>query len=311
MSTGSEPAFASVDLTSIPSKPSRAYARAIWTSIVSSILPGLGQLIQGQTAAGALWLGSFAGAAILMLSLRVFSTWRGYTISTLVLLAFICASTGHTFFTAATKEQRNPPGILILLPLAFALAMTCFWLAFLLMDAGFRTYRVPSTAMQPTIEKGDHVMADLHAYLMHAPNRGDIAVIRRGGIVYLKRVIGLPGETISIDEGVVSLNHQRLDESYVQFGDAAPFGRDFPETSIPSGYYFVMGDARDIALDSRSKEFGLVKREEIKGRVLYVANSTRTGRRTDLSQPSPVPGGSRSQLDGPPIGRTFPLAGSP
>lgn len=149
--------------------------------------------------------------------------------------------------------------------------------------------------MTPTIEKGDRVIADMRAFSAHDPVRGEVVIIARGSISYVKRVIAVPGEVVSINGGVVSIDGNPIAESYVSLTEGAEaYGRDFQATKVPAHRYFLLGDARDIALDSRSEEFGMIDRGQIKGRVHYVWDSGRIGRRADHAQPTPLPGGPNS-----------------
>jgi signal peptidase I len=255
----------------------------------------MGQFIQGRAPAAALWLGGFVAIVVLVAMVRMFSAYVVMLGSLLLVFALACASACDAFFFPVAHGRRSPPRFLIGLPLAVAFLFACVTWNVLLVATGFRLYNVPSSAMEPTIEKGDAIIADMHAYQGHAPDRGDIVTMSRARIIYVKRVIGLPGDEVSISGGVVSINSQPISEPYVEFTEGPEaFGRNFPATRIPDRSYFVMGDHRDISLDSRSEQFGLATKDEIKGRVLYIFNSGRVGRRIDRDQPSHVPGGPHS-----------------
>jgi signal peptidase I len=278
-----------------PSSSSRAYTRPILTSILSAIVPGLGQITQGRIAAGALWLGSFAALISLAAGLRWSATYAGFLASILLLIIFNCASAGEAFFHTVPSGRRRPPSFLVLLPLLVAFFFGCISWVISFRASGLMSYSVPSTSMQPGIESGDEIVGDLRAYSAHGPDRGDIVTISRAGVVYLRRVIAVPGEVISISGGVVSIDDHPIDEPYVQFTEGPnAYGRDLVATRIPAHSYFVMGDKRDVSLDSRSQDFGFVNQNEITGRVLYIINSRRVGRSIDRQQAAPVPGGPQS-----------------
>jgi len=84
---------------------------------------------------------------------------------------------------------------------------------------------------------------------------------------YIKRVIGLPGDTVEVRTGYVFVNGQRLEEPYVNPSYRSR-SNDFPATTVPPSNYFVMGDHRDRSSDSRV--WGFVPRELIKGRALLI-----------------------------------------
>ena len=109
---------------------------------------------------------------------------------------------------------------------------------------------VSGECMQPHLYTGERVLANKLAYHLSAPKRGEIVIFdypKDTRQIYVKRVIGLPGETVAIQNGLVSINGKRLPEPYKTYeahGDMAP-------RAIPSGQYFVMGDNRDVSDDSR------------------------------------------------------------
>ena len=131
-----------------------------------------------------------------------------------------------------------------------------------------QAFYIPSSSMEHTLEIQDRVLVNKLSYRLHDVNRGDVVVFERppndvGQIRDLiKRVIGLPGETVEGRDGVVYVNGRRLREPYLGSGMVtAPFG---PET-IPAGYVWVMGDNRGNSSDSRV--FGAVPESRIIGRA--------------------------------------------
>ncbi len=121
--------------------------------------------------------------------------------------------------------------------------------------------RVEGYSMEPTLYGRQRLIIEKLSYRLHKPDRGDIVVIRVPGFdeLLIKRVIGLPGDTLEIKNGVVYINGQVLDEPYV---NGHPRG-NYPRTKIPEGYIFVMGDNRNNSNDSRS--FGPVAIQNIVG----------------------------------------------
>jgi len=144
----------------------------------------------------------------------------------------------------------------------------------------FEHFWVPTPSMAATLAPGDHVLVDRLAYRVRAPQRGDVVVFHPPGeqVVFIKRVIGVPGDTISLRGGAVYVNGRRLDEPYV--GKAAgalertdPWISDDPASwslvrpyRIPAGKYFVMGDNRTESDDSR--DWGPVPRAAILGEAV-------------------------------------------
>ena len=116
-------------------------------------------------------------------------------------------------------------------------------------------YTIPSGSMEPTLEPGDHVVVDKLSYHMHSVHRGDVVVFAKppGDIApgitdLIKRVIGLPGETVQGIGGAVYVDGHRLAEPWLPTRvTTAPF----PATVVPPGDYFMMGDNRGDSADSR------------------------------------------------------------
>lgn len=128
--------------------------------------------------------------------------------------------------------------------------------------------QIPSGSMEPTILIGDRVWTDKLLLKLGEIKRGDIVVFTPPDSVeseypYIKRVIGLPGETVEIRNGKVLINGQPLDEPYVAEEAMTPYG---PET-VPAGKYLVMGDNRNHSNDGRF--WGFLDRERISARAVF------------------------------------------
>ena len=133
----------------------------------------------------------------------------------------------------------------------------------------YQPVRVEGTSMLPVLEDQDRLFINKLAFRVGEVHRGDVVVFqypRDHTKSYIKRVIALPGDTLKIDRGTVSVNGRRLSEPYVpsRFED----DRSQPEMRIPDNEYFVMGDHRAISSDSR--EFGPVDRGLIYGKAAFV-----------------------------------------
>lgn len=132
--------------------------------------------------------------------------------------------------------------------------------------------KVPTSSMENTILKGDRMIGFRLAYLFADIKRGDVIIFKYPddrSQNFVKRVIGLPGETIEILNGKVYINDSEapLDEDYLS---EIPIG-NFPSTQIPAGCYFVMGDNRNDSHDSRywvTTHF--VQEKDILGEALFV-----------------------------------------
>jgi len=151
--------------------------------------------------------------------------------------------------------------------------------------SGFTTFDIPSTSMEPTIQKDDRIVVDTRAYRASLPQYQDVIVFRRTDDFAVKRIIAMGGDTIEGRAGQILLSGNLINESYAEHSkgqqqlepSADDWMQSFGPITIPPNKYFVMGDNRDVSLDSRSPDFGLVDRSAITGRVLYVSNAARQG----------------------------------
>ena len=158
----------------------------------------------------------------------------------------------------------------------------------------FQAFKIPTGSMEDNLKVGDHIVVNKFIYGPVSPpweklfplreiRRGDIIVFRyplQPDTDFVKRVIGMPGDTLEIRNKVVSINGKALDEPYVIHEDSQVFpaqpalpepyrSRDqFGPYTVPPGQYFAMGDNRDRSSDSRY--WGTVPRPMIKGRAFMV-----------------------------------------
>lgn len=128
-----------------------------------------------------------------------------------------------------------------------------------------RLPQVSGLSMEPHIRSGEYVLINTFAYRLGAPHRGDIVAFRHEGDargVFIKRVIGLPGDHIRIDRGRVFVNGSALDEPYVKASDDGSSA----EITVPAASVYVLGDNRANSEDSRA--FGPVGDDTLIGRAV-------------------------------------------
>ena len=126
--------------------------------------------------------------------------------------------------------------------------------------------RVDGFSMVPTLQDGEYVLVNRLAYRNHLPERGDIIVFsspQTTDLDLIKRVIGLPGDTVEISGGVVRVNGQVLEEPYIA---AAPVYNG--EWEVPDGKLFVLGDNRNDSSDSHA--WGLLPLENVIGKAILI-----------------------------------------
>ena len=136
---------------------------------------------------------------------------------------------------------------------------------------GYEPFHMPASSMAPALESGDYVMTDTWHFRREAPAYGDVAVFEvpnRPGAVFVKRIIGLPGDTLELHDDVLVRNGETVDEPYVLLLDSAlPGFSNFSAVVVPDDTVFVLGDNRRNSLDSRM--FGPVPIEGLRGRVVH------------------------------------------
>ena len=166
---------------------------------------------------------------------------------------------------------------------------------FLLLQTTVRNFKVDGSSMDPTLENGQYLLVNRLVYLnvdmdrlskivpfwsgeedssrhaIHAPKRGEIIVFEfpdknpnNSRKDFVKRVVGLPGETIRMHAGEIFVNEEVLDEPYLLEKDRS----NAQEITLGEGEYYVLGDNRDHSNDSRA--WGVVPKENVKGKVWMV-----------------------------------------
>lgn len=128
---------------------------------------------------------------------------------------------------------------------------------------------VPTGSMENTIMTGDRILALRTSYWFSEPERGDVAVFRypddpSGKTLYVKRIIGVEGDTVELFDGVVYVNGQVLEENYLPEETYGNFG----PVTVPEDCCFMLGDNRNHSLDSRYWENTFVHEDEILGKVV-------------------------------------------
>lgn len=130
-------------------------------------------------------------------------------------------------------------------------------------------YMVEGPSMRPTLLNGERLVVNKFLYRFKTPERGEVIVFRYPrdpSRDFIKRVIGVPGDTIEIKEGRVFVNGQLQNETYILEKTKG----SYPLATVPEGHVFVMGDNRNNSEDSRFRDVGFVSYDLIKGKAIVV-----------------------------------------
>ncbi len=162
------------------------------------------------------------------------------------------------------KRSRHTPSLLAWgRDLFVSLIVSAFIIVFL-----YQPVKVEGTSMLPGLDDQERIFINKFVYNFEPIERGDVVVFRyprETAKSYIKRVIGVPGDHVRIDDGQVYVNGRRLREPYVpaHFSD----DRSFSELIVPRNAYFLLGDHRSSSSDSR--DFGPVSRRYIYGKAVF------------------------------------------
>ena len=130
-------------------------------------------------------------------------------------------------------------------------------------------------SMKPVLSNGDMVLVNRIVYNAMTPGRGDVVVFKPKGNknshYYIKRVIGLPGETVEVIENSIFIDGERLEEEY-ETSDISDLGIAADGVELGENEYFVLGDDRENSEDSRSADVGNVRRKDIYGKAWFVSS---------------------------------------
>ena len=143
-------------------------------------------------------------------------------------------------------------------------------LAFVVRTFIFEPVRVDGSSMLNTLTDGEYMIATKYDYLLGDPERFDIVICNypntSDGMYRVKRVIGLPDETIELRAGELYVDGVHIEQDF----DMTPNETYFGPYTVPPGHYFVMGDNRNNSKDSRSAMVGALARDQVKGHVRAV-----------------------------------------
>jgi signal peptidase I len=277
--------------------PGRAWLNRPWLAgLLQIVMPGLGNLYSGRPLRGLIL---HVAVQCIVFILALVLLWLPWPVNFLIPVAAAIAVTIFVVFDGVRCARGARP--------AFSLARYNRWYVYILIVAVLaivvapeqvlvgsptrayvmQTFAADTSSMEPTVLVGDHIVVDKSAYAFSEPKRGDIVFYRateRPQTIFMKRIVGMPGETIEIRNREVFINGKKIDEPYVQFlrpstdgtfAEGTFNGDSVAPTVIPADAYFVLGDNRDNSLDSRF--IGPVQRRHFLGKAKTIYFSSDPG----------------------------------
>lgn len=170
-----------------------------------------------------------------------------------------------------TMEVEKKPSLFSDFLKTFLVLALLLLFSFLVLTYLGQRVSVEGNSMQPALADGDQLLVDKLSYRLREPVRCELVVFQleeEPDTYYVKRIIGMPGETVQLQDGEIYINDQRMIETYglETYLDA---GIASEPLVLGPEEYFVLGDNRNDSRDSRSAGLGPVRREQIVGRVLF------------------------------------------
>jgi signal peptidase I len=285
-----------------------AARRQPWVAVVLSMFcPGLGQIYCGRLGSGLTLfltsLGVWPVALLLAAAAPSAVAFTGCLLALLLVLgvslysvvdAYRVARRGTTPPEGADYDRGRVYALFILVGMTYPLGVVAY-----IRSNVFEAFVLPTRSMAPTFLDGDHILVNKLTYQTRPIQRGDVVVFRaplNRQQNWIKRVIGLPGDTAAVRGGEVFVNGKKLERDrvplssldrikdqlpgnlfeevnggrryLVMLGAGDKPAEDYPEKKVPEGTLFVLGDNRDQSLDSRG--FGFVPLGDVFGAVQYI-----------------------------------------
>lgn len=137
-----------------------------------------------------------------------------------------------------------------------------------------QSFLVEGSSMEPSLHHGQRLLVEKVSYRFGEPKRGEVVVFKYPGDrrrKFIKRIVGLPGDEILIQNGYLHINGVRLEEDFINGPTYGSYSAPtFGPLAVPAGHYFVLGDNRRNSDDSRYPDVGFVPKKEIVGKALFI-----------------------------------------
>lgn len=234
-----------------------------WLAVfLSQILPGIGHLYIEKIFLGGVFL----------IFIIIFSNLSVFFWPLRVVTAIIAAIACYHVYLASPKKSRKSKQLIRKLVVAIIIFKLTMAFLPILVEQQVEKFTIPSNSMLPTLQPGDKIF--VHQSRNYIPQQGDLVVFNpppknrfsdvNKDEFFVKRVIGRPGETVQINNGVVYINNKPLKEDYT----AQPAAYQWGPVAVPAGNYLVLGDNRNDSFDSHA--WGFLPAANIIGKVYKI-----------------------------------------
>jgi len=249
-------------------------ARKPWLAALLSFLwPGLGQVYNGRFKKGVVLLCLAAGWQLLGIGAVEAFRWWLSSLGGYLLLSLYAAWDARRGARGLAEFRPGPRNTWPLYLGIVAAMTTASLVAGLAERWAFPIYTVAQTSMRPTLRAGDHLRCKA-LRPREVIRRGQLVVFEypsEHSLIFVKRVVGLPGEVVEVDDGLVYVNGDPIDEGYYATRQPGAKSLDMPPARLAPDEYYVLGDNRYASFDSRS--YGPVNRARMLATPLYVIYS--------------------------------------
>ena len=281
------------EVTKITTKPRNSFI----AFLLSLLCFGLGQVYNGQPKKAIIFL----GLLFLFPFLFGLTRWTTFFYGMLLLFVIEIALKIYVIFDGVKNAKRQKEYILKpyntwYYHLLIAIGISAISMVYNINSAlGTQTFKIPTISNNPTFQVGDWLVADMRAYKNNEPDYGDIVVFSSpDGQMHTFRIVGKPNDNIELIDNIVSINGKLSKTTFiketineqmpvVEFEEELPNGHkhliykskqpydstksNIKNIVVPSDSYYLLGDNRDIAVDSRYE--GFISKDRIKGRIIY------------------------------------------
>jgi signal peptidase I len=255
----------------------------LMVAVLSMLVPGLGQVYSGLNRRAMVLYG--IGLAVTLLFFLVIYRWfYGFVFYVGFVPVFYLVCLGDAVRLAGLKTGAETVrhikwyGVVGIIIVHLGMVVPGMWVV-----SPLKPYRVPSDSMARTLLPGDYFLVDKRYYSDRLPERGDVVVFVLPGnkaIRYVKRVVGLAGDEVKINDSELNINGTPINEPYLNknsgLSNANKRGKEYGLFTVPDHHIFVLGDNRRQSSDSRT--YGAVNMDLLKGKSLFLVWSRQKSR---------------------------------